>query len=147
MRQQDDPHVPFDFNALNLQPGDDVMYSSDPSQSDFAYGKVLRVKGEQAQAIDIFVFGHGNIYTQCWHVDDPRIRTHKNRFVHQCHGLFRLTESEIIRKGLVRRMEELEQRIITLDDAICSIHAPPDTTITNGEAVRRRGRPSRKTTG
>jgi len=138
-----DTNGTWSFDDLELQVGDDVLVANDKSLSDMAYAKVIEVK-KGTQAIDAIALGQGGrIFRQCWHRDDPRIKTHTNRFINQGSGIFVLTEGDRIRKGLAKRMAILEQRIATLDAALArrsiAVNAEAEPIVANALATSRDG--------
>ena len=101
--------------------GDDVMIYRDPSRSDEHYAKVIRVK-PNTMAIDVVMFLDGGPVSikHLWHIDDPRIKTEKQRFDNSCSGVFDLAPSTSSRLQLEKRMDNLEQRYSALERQVAT---------------------------
>ena len=121
----------------DIDEGDGIMVSHDPTRSDMTYAIVTHVK-PNAGAVDATAYGKGGAYpmTHLWHKDDPRVQAEPERFHGVCSGVFVLAAATIARRELLERVATLEKRFAALERYVAGDTADGDTPV-----ARRPGRP------
>ena len=134
----------FEFPEMYL--GTEVVASNDPSRTDQLLGWVVKVKNN---AVDVGIIHEGGLTLKpdCWHADDPRCRELPASFERGEHGVFVLSEGEIQRRTLLKRLDAIEGKVAQLasqvfqmGDRLAAQSVPP-VTPPDDPPRRKRGRP------
>ena len=96
-----------EFVYPEVHQGDPVLVRGDPTSAT-VYGWVIEAKN---QAIDAMVVTRKGVSKRrdVWHEGDPRIITHAHQFEDGDRGIFALAPSELDRRELHKRLDEMEK--------------------------------------
>lgn len=102
------------FVYPELRVGDDVEWSTEPSDRNIHFGKVMALK---TQSCDIMAFTESGLFPKenCWHADDPRFYEHAQAIRHPDRGVFRVAKSELERREVTATLKKIMERLDALE--------------------------------
>lgn len=137
---------PKTWQFPELEIGDDILVSRDPTQSDRLYAKVTQIKSgtNGPEAVDAMACKDNRIFMMLhlWHKDDPRVKAFPERFQNVCSGIFDVTPSTQNRYALLRRMETLEKRFADLEHWLARQSLPDSPGSRNTAKQRKTAEPA-----
>lgn len=107
-----------EFRCPPLYVGCPVEVSSDPSESDKTLALVTRAMPDAADLISFSETGMPRPWFSCWHADDPRCREHPELFSEEDRGVIRLTDGEVQRREMFRRLDAIDVKLAELGSQV-----------------------------